>query len=88
MKKARIIAVGMNYIGSTTIAVKMAQIASENVKVQIVENNIEAKNIVNSQFKPEPIILNNYHQKYFELKINDIPRNKFFDKPRNNFKKR
>lgn len=87
MKKARIIAVGMS-LHSTTIATRLIEMASENVKVQIVTNNIEAKNIVNSQFQPEPMILNNYHQEWFEPKINGIPRNKFFDKPRNNFKKR
>jgi len=87
MKKARIIAVGMN-LHSTTIATRLAEMACENVKVQVVTNNIEAKNLVNSQFQPEPIPILNYHKELFEPKINDVPRNKFFDKPRNNFNKR
>lgn len=42
----------------------------------------------NPAFKTEPIILHNRHVGDIDVKLNDIPRNKFFDKPKNNFKKR
>lgn len=53
----------------------------------VVVNNIEAKNIINSAFEPEPLIITRTYSENFEVKLKDIPRNKFFDKPKNNFKK-
>jgi len=50
---------------------------------------IEAKNIVNSAFEPEPLKFINHRKEWIEPKIyNDVPRNKFIDKPRHNYKKR
>jgi hypothetical protein len=52
-------------------------------------NNIEAKNITNLAFERKSIELINHHLEWNEPKIyNDIPRNKFIDKPRHNYKKR
>jgi hypothetical protein len=88
MKNIKIIVVGMN-LHSTTIATKLAEIASEKVKVQIVTNNIEAKNIVNSTLESEPLEFLNHRLELTEQKLyNDVPRNKFIDNPRHNFRKR
>jgi len=53
----------------------------------LVVNNVEAKNIINSEFEPEPIILTNHLDFQPEIKIKDFPRSKYFDKPKNNYKK-
>jgi hypothetical protein len=81
MKKVLI--VGLNLEGKTVIS----RLIENSDKEVLLVNNIEAKNIVNSAFENEPIPILNYHKEYFEPKIKDFPRNKYFDKPKNNFKK-
>jgi len=81
--KQKIIIVGCLGMDSKTFA----QHRFKDVVIEVV-NNIEAKNIINSQFEREPIVFHNCKEEYFEPKIKEIPRNKFFDKPKNNFKKR
>jgi tRNA A37 methylthiotransferase MiaB len=51
--------------------------------------NIEDKNITNLAFERKSIELINHHLEWNEPKIyNDIPRNKYIDKPKHNYKKR
>lgn len=58
-------------------------------KLKDVKNNIEDKNISNLVFEPPAFILENHRLEWTEPKIyNDVPRNKFIDKPRHNFRKR
>jgi len=45
--------------------------------------------MANAAFEPEPIIFHNHRKEWIEPKLyNDVPRNKFIDKPIHNFKKR
>ena len=76
--------------GVDSVCQSVAKSIKADVKDAIIEvvNNIETKNIINEQFKPEPFVLHNYHKEYFEPKIKDFPRNKFIDKPRFNHRKR
>lgn len=83
MKKIQIIC-----SDNIAVASHIVRIVQEQNAVVIVENNIEAKNIVNSAFEPEPLMIIRTYKEDFDVKINDFPRNKFFDKPKNNFKKR
>jgi hypothetical protein len=75
-------------IGSIDLGSTVAKAIHNNIdQAVVVVNNLEAKNIVNSQFKPEPIIFEMRTVQLPETKIIDTPKNKFFDKPKNNFKK-
>ena len=69
----------------TTVISRLAEKFDNEV---VVVNNIEAKNIVNSAFEPEPMLIENTFTPPFEIKLNELPRHKFFDKPKHNFKKR
>lgn len=67
----------------------ISSVVKQQIEVAIIENKKQLEETKNRSFEPEPMILKNYHQEYIEPKIyNDIPRNKFFDKPKNNFRKR
>ncbi len=70
------------------VASHIVRILQDRNDVVIIENNIEAKNIVNSVFEPEPLMITRTYREDYDVKLNDFPRNKFFDKPKNNFKKR
>jgi len=59
-----------------------------NNNVEIVTNNIDAKNMVNFNIEREPIVFNSHYQEVFDIKQTDIPRNKFLDKPRHNYRRR
>ena len=83
MKKIQIIC-----SDNIAVASHIVRIVQERKDVVIVENNIEAKNIVNSAFEPQSLMIIRTYKEDFDVKINDFPRNKFFDKPKNNFKKR
>jgi len=80
---------GIIIVGATGSAgSEIARLLKDHAEILVV-NNIEAKNIVNSAFEPEPFILTNHHKEWIEPKLyNDIPRNKFIDKPRHNFRRR
>lgn len=82
-REREIIIVGCGSIGITSFA----QSSIKDCIVEVV-NNIESKNIVNQSFDSEPLIISNFRcEEFFDVKIKDLPRNKYFDKPRNNFKK-
>ncbi|MDQ5929717.1 MAG: hypothetical protein QG594_1498 [Bacteroidota bacterium] len=83
MKKIQIIC-----SDNIAVASHIVRIVQQEDTAVIVENNIEDKNIVNSAFEPEPLMIIRTYKEDFDVKINDFPRNKFFDKPKNNFKKR
>lgn len=76
--------------GVDSVCKSVAKSIKGDVKDAIIQvvDNLEAKNVINEQFEPEPFILNNYHKEYFETKIKDFHRNKFIDKPKFNFRKR
>ena len=67
----------------------ISSVVKQQIEVAIIENKKQLEEIRNRAFEPEPIMISNDRLEWTEPKIyNDIPRNKFFDKPRNNFKKR
>lgn len=76
--------------GVYSVCQSVAKSIKADVKDAIIQvvHNLEAKNEINEQFEPEPIVLHNYHKEHFELKIKDFHRNKFIDKPKFNFRKR
>lgn len=87
MKK--IILVGCDSVALGFAMHSISSVVKQQIEVAIIENKKQLEEIRNRAFEPEPMVLNNYREEWIEPKIyNDIPRNKFFDKPRNNFKKR
>lgn len=87
MKKNRLIILGGYYIGSVAIALRLAELDCKE-RIEIVTQNMEAQNIVKSQFDSEPILFHKREFEYKPIKTEEPQRNKFFDKPRNNFKRR
>jgi hypothetical protein len=87
MKKNRLIILGGYCIGSVANALRLAELDCKE-RIEIVTQNMEAENIVKSQFDPEPILFHNMEFEYKPIKTEEPQRNKFFDKPRNNFKRR
>jgi len=82
MKERRIIIVG---VGSVADAVR--QVLETDFEVKVV-NNIEVKNDLRSRLEfaqPLPLVLTKSNEDSFE---SDIPRNKFIDKPKHNFRRR
>ena len=73
---------------TTTKTTVISRLAENSANEVVVVNNIEAKNIVNSAFEHEPILIKNTFTQHFEPKIKNFEGNKFFDKPKRNFKKR
>ena len=74
-------------LASIDLGSTVAKAIHDNIDQSVVINNIEAKNIVNEVFKPEPIPILCTHTRHTNTQIIVTPRNKFFDKPKNNFKK-
>jgi malic enzyme len=56
-------------------------------EIVLILSNIEPEKVVNPPLEIQPVIIKNTTSKKFQIKINDFSRNKFFDKPKNNFKK-
>jgi len=81
--KNKVIIIGC--IGAGSESLKFAQHSLSNSIVEVV-NNIEAKNIINQI--NEPMIIKDYDRQIFTTttKFEDLPRNKFIDKPRFNHK--
>jgi hypothetical protein len=80
--KAIIIGEHLLFAQAKEMAEKLLEL--ENIGVQVV--------VLNESFEPEPIRLPIVPLPLpslceMEIKIKDFPRNKYFDKPRNNFKK-
>ena len=73
---------GFNSIGSVAEAIKHK--ADGTI---LVVNNSEAKNLINPVFKPEPMYLTAHTICQHEISLKDFPRNQYFDKPKNNYKK-
>lgn len=85
MKKT--ILVGCSHFG--LVSSLFAQKLTEH-KIEIVTDDIEAKNIVNKNFETEPIqyISNRINLNIPSIKTNDVPRNKFIYRPLHNYKRR
>lgn len=99
MKKVIVVAtIGLEHVALATARLhtlasqqnaEIVFINQDTDNIKEITNNIEAKNVINSAFEREPIQIYNFHKKWTEPKIyNDVPRNKFIDKPRHNFRKR
>ena len=76
------------HLGINSVTAIASKVADMKETILVVAENIEAKNVINEQFEPEPILFNNYHKEHFVPKIKDLPRNKFIDKPKYNHRKR
>jgi len=67
----------------------ISAIAKQQIELAIIENKKQIEEIRNVAFKPEPMMISNDRLEWTEPKVyNNIPRNKFIDKPLHNFKKR
>jgi len=73
-------------VGSDITSTLAKKLADYDVGAEIIVNNIEVKNTLNSVFRPEPLVIEDYHRNLYvtETKVQDLPRNKFIDKPRFN----
>jgi len=84
----KIILVGCDRVVLASAMQSIQEVYKQQIEVVVMENKKKIEEIRNKAFQPEPLILKNFHEEYFETKINEISKNKFLDKPRNNFKKR
>lgn len=85
--RQKIVIVGCgNSIGLAFALQSIQQIHKQQIEIVIAEDK-KLEEIRNKAFEPEPLQIHNFNKEWFEPKVNDIPRNKYFDKPRNNFKK-
>lgn len=66
----------------------IAEIFCQKHKVEIVVAKTDSKNSMNSQFEPGAISFHSMQFEFKPVKTEEPERNKFFNKPRNNFKKR
>lgn len=87
MKK--VIVIGCIGFDSTiAIASAIAQRLNSNDNVVTAVNDVEAKNVINQQFQPEPLIFREYKTELLSTKIKEFPKNKFIDKPKFNHRKK
>jgi len=67
----------------------ITKIARQQIELAIQENKNQLEEIKKVAFERESLEFINHRNEFIEPKIyNDVPRNKFFDKPRHNFNKR
>lgn len=83
MKRNNIIIIGCLGLNAGTLAKTTIKDA-----ILVLADNIEAKNVINPALQNEPIQLINTYKDNFDYTENDIPRNKYLDKPRHNYKRR
>lgn len=87
MKK--VILIGCGPIGWHFATTGVSSIVKQQIEVNIQENKKQLEEIRNVVFEPEPLEFINTQLECTEPKFyNDIPRNKFIDKPLHNFRKR
>lgn len=83
MNRKRIVLI--TSIGAELSTAMARMLSNEKIDCQVFDAT-DSKNVV---FEPEPILFHNHRKEWIEPKLyNDVPRNKFIDKPRHNFKKR
>jgi hypothetical protein len=77
------IIIGEHYLSAQALEIAEKLLELEKIGVQVV--------VANESFEPEPLIIKRLPLPLpslceMETKIKDFPRNKYFDKPKNNFK--
>lgn len=84
----RIILPGPDSVALATVMHSIQRVVKDQIEFILIKNAEQDEEVKNKLSKPEPFILENYRYDFFIPKHNDIPRNKFFNRPRNNFRKR